>query len=280
MLKLDLELPEIETLRRDCEREFLTRKVKDVEINSMAIFPKNRTKKEVQDLLIGAKVEEVLRIGMYLVFVFDNEKNLVIKMSDEAKLTKNFKEFDGVLKFALHFTQGGPLQLSEPKDSLSELLIVDKEDLKDATYDSDRTGFDIQSQPVSWVDFGRLLSSYKLPLKQFLTDQSIIIGIGDIYSNEILFDSGLRYDRMSNELSTQEVRRLYRAVISVLYEASRAGGTSLPDRPFTSIMGEEGQFASELVVFGRNGELSPRSRLPIEKTRFKNQVVYFCQTQV
>ena len=61
---------------------------------------------------------------------------------------------------------------------------------------------------MSWTRFGDLLSAKKTKLKPLLMDQKFVAGIGNIYSDEILFSAGLRYDRSSDSLSSQEVRRL------------------------------------------------------------------------
>jgi formamidopyrimidine-DNA glycosylase len=52
-----------------------------------------------------------------------------------------------------------------------------------------------------------------MKLKAFLMDQTFLVGIGDIYSDEILFHAGLRYDRDPSSLTTQEIRRLYRSLV-------------------------------------------------------------------
>lgn len=278
-MTLELELPEIETLKRDIEKEFLGRKVKAVEINSMKTFPKHRTKKDVENLLAGSKIEVVERYGMYIALGFENENYLVIKLGKSGVLTKGAKKFEGTLVASVKVTQGGDLQLSDVKNS-STMVVVHKDDLAEAVMDEKRPGFDLQAQPLSWAQFGRIVMSRELPLKLLLTDQTIFIGIGDIYSNEILFEAGLKYDRRSDQLSTQEIRRLYRATVSLLHEASKLGGTSIEKRPFFNLTGEEGLYGAQLAVYGKDGELSPRSRTEIKKTKFKNQVVYFCKTQV
>ena len=66
---------------------------------------------------------------------------------------------------------------------------------------------------MSWIDFGRMLIAKPVKLKALLMDQKFIAGIGNIYSDEILYAAGLRYDRMSDTLTTQEIRRLYRAMV-------------------------------------------------------------------
>jgi N-acetylmuramic acid 6-phosphate etherase len=61
-------------------------------------------------------------------------------------------------------------------------------------------------------------------------DPTFLVGIGPMYSDEILFHSGLRYDRVPSALTTQEIRRLYRAVVETVHEAIKYGGTTLgPD---------------------------------------------------
>ncbi|MDG2908814.1 MAG: hypothetical protein P6D49_11025, partial [Acidimicrobiales bacterium] len=117
-------------------------------------------------------------------------------------------------------------------------------------------------------------------LKDLLCDDSFIVGIGDVYSDEILFAAGLRHDRRSDSLSSQEVRRLYRAVVEILHNAVKYRGTNLEERPFLDIFGIPGIYQDHLSVYGRAGDLSPRSRAPILRTRYKNRWTYYCDTQV
>jgi len=119
-----------------------------------------------------------------------------------------------------------------------------------------------------------------MELKALLTDDSVIVGLGDIYSDEVLFHAGLLYDRGSATLSTQEVRRLYRALSETVHDAIKYRGTSIESRPFVDVYGEPGDFGIHLAVYGRAGELSPRSRAPIQRVKLKGRWVYYCDTQV
>ena len=83
-------------------------------------------------------------------------------------------------------------------------------------------------------------------MKQLLMDQKFVSGLGNIYSDEVLFAAGLRYDRPSDTLSSQEVRRLYRAMQEVLQEAIRFRGTTLEDEAYLDLFGKPGEFQSEL----------------------------------
>ena len=94
---------------------------------------------------------------------------------------------------------------------------------------------------MSWEKFWVLLSSHKSGLKALLMDQEFVAGIGNMYADEILFAAGLRYDRLSNSLSSQEVRRLYRAMVETLAEAVKRRGSSLADEQYRDLFGEIGR---------------------------------------
>ena len=74
-------------------------------------------------------------------------------------------------------------------------------------------------------------------LKSLLMDQKFISGLGNIYSDEVLFAAGLRHDRMSDSLSSQEVRRPYRAIQEVVQDAIRYRGTTLEDEAYLDLFG-------------------------------------------
>lgn len=276
-----LELPEMETLRRDLERDAVGRKVKAVDLKSLKTIEGHRTKKSFAEPLIGAKVDAVTRLGMTFIIQLNNEHQLLITLGDGAFLQRTASRVaaHSDTEVTITFTQGGDLRIVDPNGDTVILLVPDEE-AADHLPDPDDIGLDLLIAPISWIDFGRFVLRQTVPLKVLLTDPSNFVGIGEIYSDEILFDAGLRYDRPANELTTQEVRRLYRSVVGILHDAIKYRGTNLEDRPFHDLAGEPGEFADHLAVYGKNGDLSPRSRLPIEKAQFKGKTVYFCATQV
>ncbi|MGB5759348.1 MAG: DNA-formamidopyrimidine glycosylase family protein [Acidimicrobiales bacterium] len=276
-----LELPEIETLRRDLERETATRKIKSAEAVGLKSFPDIKQKKDFGEHLVGAKVVNAERRGLHLLLHLDNEYTIVIQLGEHGRLERvatREKPADDIVA-VITFTQGGDLRIGDRKGS-SSIRIVHDDDLADVLPTAEETGLDLLEHPLSWVDFGRMMKARKTPLKLLLTDPEVFVGIGDIYSNEILFDAGLRHDRLGTELSTQEIRRLYRSVVGIMHDAIKYRGTSLEERPFVDLTGTPGEFADHLAVYGKAGQLSPRSREPIQKTSFKHQVVFYCNTQV
>ena len=109
------------------------------------------------------------------------------------------------------FTQHGQLRLLDAEGT-AQMFVVDTEALADELPDLDGLGLDPVEEPVSWTAFGQGLLRHQTKLKTLLTDPSFVVGIGDIYADEILFHAGLRHDRLSDSLSAQEIRRLHRAL--------------------------------------------------------------------
>ena len=93
---------------------------------------------------------------------------------------------------------------------------------------------------MSWDRFGALLHQHHGGIKSLLMDQSFTAGIGNLYSDEMLYQAGLRYDRLADSLTATEVRRLYRAIVETLADAIKHRGSSLADEQYRDLFGEIG----------------------------------------
>ncbi len=105
------ELPEIEVLRRELEREIVGRKVKAVDVQVAPTVTRTRTKKAFADLLEGAKVEWVRRRGLLLLIGLDEERVLVIRVGESGTFRKGGDNEAAAITIA--FTQGASLRLAE-----------------------------------------------------------------------------------------------------------------------------------------------------------------------
>ena len=114
-------------------------------------------------------------------------------------------------------------------------------------------------------------------MKQLLMDQKFISGLGNIYSDEVLFAAGLRYDRSSDSLSSQEVRRLYRAMVETLQDAIKHRGSSLADEQYRDLFGEVGDFQNQHKVYDREGEPCRRCRSPIVRIKQGGRSTFVCE---
>lgn len=274
------ELPELEMVKRDLEREVVGRKIKEATAAGMAVLPRYNNRKSFASQLEGIKITGVVRQADFLLFPLESEDILIFRMGD-GMLRRNAnkdKEEKGT-EIIITFTQGGQLRFIDPEGT-GEAAVVAKDEIMSEFPALNDPALDPIDTPLSWLAFRDLIESHPTTLKELLTDGQAIVPIGSLYADEVLFDAGLRYDRLSTSLSTQEVRRLYRSLVETLHNVIKYRGTTLEDRPWADVFGEPGIFEQHLQVYGREGQLSPRSRTPIQRAKFKGEWTYFCETQV
>ena len=258
-----IELPEIETIRRDLERDCVGKKIKSVEVLKAKIAGGPKSKASIEQELDQVKVESVSRIGKYLLFELSNEKTLAVGLGSGGQIRRvpNKAELDSKTQMVVTFTQTGQMRLidhnGEASVSLHETteVIEDKPELLELGIDPIE-----HSQRITWGDFAHYLQARKAKLKTLLIDDSFVIGIGPMYADEILFEAGLRYDRMSDSLTTNEVRRLWQSIVQTVYDAVKYRGSSVDGSLYTDTNGDPGSFQDHHSVYEKHGELSPRSR--------------------
>ena len=137
-------------------------------------------------------------------------------------------------------------------------------------------GFDPIEDVMSWDRFGLLLRQRHVGLKALLMDQQFVAGIGNLYSDEILFEAGLRYDRPSDQLSATEIRRLYRAMVETLSDAIKHRGSTLVDEQYRDLFGEAGDYQGSHQVYNREGQPCRRCRNSIVRSKIGGRSTFYC----
>jgi formamidopyrimidine-DNA glycosylase len=258
------------------------RRIKEVDVrpvrNAMKVVRRHGRRKELQDLLTGAKVEKIGRLGKRLLFELDNGHTLVFDLGPSGALLKTSSS-DGIephTYVVLAWTIGGQLRFVDPRTA-GEVFVVPTEELeKDEFRPAGLDPLD-NAQPLTWQQFSTLLEQRGKRLKDLLLDDGFVLGLGDVYSDEVLWSAALRWDRDAGSLSSQDVRRLYRALVETLQEAVKARGASWGDDAFRDLHGQRGAFQEEIRVYGREGEACRRCRNTVERAEFrKGRFTYFC----
>lgn len=271
------ELPEVETIRRELERDVVGKRFKEVVVTGTRTV-RRQPKKQFSARLEGAKVAGVERRGKFLLLRLDSDDILVVhlRMSGQLLRVPTKEPVAPHTHVVFTFTQGGQLRFVDPR-TFGEVFVTSPETLEADAPEIVALGLDPVDQPISWTDFARLLKARRMKLKAFLMDQTIIAGIGNIYSDEILFAAGLRYDRMSDTLSSQEIRRLYRAMIETLHDAIKYGGSTLADQQYVDLNGKPGEYQEHHKVYAREKQPCRRCRRnPVLKAKFQSRSTYFC----
>ena len=114
----------------------------------------------------------------------------------------------------------------------------------------------------------------KAPVKTFLMDQAVVVGVGNIYAAESLFRAGISPLRAAGKVSRERYAALADAVKAILTYAITRGGTTLRD--FLSPDGAPGYFEQELSAYGRGGESCPRCGRPMKQALVGQRTTVWC----
>jgi formamidopyrimidine-DNA glycosylase len=274
------ELPEVETLRQDLDREVGGRKVKAVEVRAARVVRRHRNRPEFTDRLLGRKLGTTVRLGDLLLLGLDDPPAtvaLVVDLGPTGRLLKqrSAAPVDRQTDAVLSFTVGGDLRVLDLGED-GELFLAGQAEVEELA-DRWRGVIDPLADALAWQALGARLGARQERLRTLLTDPAFVAGIGPVYADEILWAGGLRWDRESDGLSAQEVRRLHRAIQEVVQEAVRLRGVSVGETPWLDLHGGKGEFEPQLSVYQREGQPCRRCRTPLVHEPIEGgQTTYYC----
>jgi len=273
------ELPEVEVVRRDLDREIVGKKIKAVDVDGMRAVRRHHNRKQFTSRLVDRKVTGVDRRGKYILCRLDGDDVLVIHLGMSGQLLRTKSSRDAMAKHThvvITFTQGGQLRFVDPR-TFGEMFVTPAGTVEKEVSELAHLGIDPLETAMSWEHFGHMVAQRQAKLKPLLMDQKFIAGIGNVYSDEILFQAGLKWDRMSDALSQQEIRRLYRAIFETLQDAVKHRGSSLADEQYVDLFGRPGDYQLHHKVYAREGEACRRCRRPIVRQRVGGRSTFFCE---
>jgi len=263
------ELPEVETTRRGLAPHLQGQKVRQVILRRPDLrWP---IPPEISQTLPGQQIEAVRRRAKYLLFETGAGSALVhLGMSGCLRVlpaNTSIGAHDHVdiglgRQQVLRFTDPrrfGCL-LWQPAGEIHPLLrALGPEPLSD--------GFDGE-----WLFV--LSRKRRAPVKAFLMDQRVVVGVGNIYATEALFAAGISPVRAAGRISLARYRALADAVRQILQHAIERGGTTLRD--FLSPDSQPGYFEQELMVYGRGGHPCPRCARPLQQAMIAQRATVWC----
>jgi len=262
------ELPEVETSVRGIS-SIKNKIIKSIKVNQPSLRWEVDCKKLAQ--FQEKKVQSVYRRAKYIVIsTADSSIILHLGMTGTLRIQRNdsnfFKKHDHVeiifknekLIFndprrfgSMHFTD----------DFINHFLIRN-----------------LGVEPISEKFSGEYLYSKirrsNATIKSLLMNQNLVVGIGNIYANEILFDAKVRPKRRGKNILKKEAIKLAESSKLILNKAIKAGGTTLQD--FLSPDGNKGYFKIDLKVYGRNKEYCNVCKSNIKLIKQNQRATYYC----
>jgi formamidopyrimidine-DNA glycosylase len=266
------ELPEVEVLRRSLERRLSGRRILGVEVHAPALRePLDRRGLRRLD---GRRIVGVGRRGKYLLIECEGDLTLVVHLGMSGRLTLAPRRAarEAHEHFALRIAGGERLRLRDPRRFGACFVVRTSVLARDRHFAG--LGREPLGSPLSGSELARLAEGRRAPVKAFLMDGRRLVGVGNIYATEALFRAGIRPDRSVARISPVRWARLAGAVVAVLEDAIRQGGTTLND--FADGEGRAGDFQVALAVYGREGEPCPRCGARIRRIVQSGRSSFFC----
>lgn len=125
-----------------------------------------------------------------------------------------------------------------------------------------------------WAHLYEKSRGRKVPVKVFVMNATIVVGVGNIYASEALFRAGLHPLCPADSLSQEDCQRLAKAIQDTLAQAIRAGGTTFRDYRHTD--GTSGEFRMQLAVYDKEGEPCLHCETPVAAIRLTGRSTFFC----
>jgi formamidopyrimidine-DNA glycosylase len=282
------ELPEVETIVRGLRLRVLDRTFIDVWTDFPKMIKKPSDFKKFKNGIIGKKIESVRRRAKNILISLSGGKVLLIHQ----KLTGHLL-FGKWKKIDNKWYPLGKGPLSDPTNrfihlmfgldknmlALSDLRKFAKIELWDKKELENSEGFKkLGPEPLdkSFVleKFKNVLNNKKGKIKQVLMDPNVIAGIGNIYSDEILFKAKVHPLKNVFKLKEDEVERIYKAMKDILPKAIKLGGESFSD--FRKVDGSKGSFDKERKIYRKEGENCPRCGNVIKRIKIGGRSAHFC----
>jgi len=307
------ELPEVETIRRGLEKAILHSPIAKVEVRlpklvsigaaTVGNIRKNskKTSRKFAALLRNKKFRAVKRRGKILILELSGSVFLLVhlKMSGQliyaqkSELPKEAKIFNSpdsrreklphqYTHVIFTFKNGDKLFYNDLRQFGYLRLVHDDEMAKVKEFaeygpealKKDFTPLQGSAAGFTFQYFKTQAKSRAVSVKQFLMDPKIVAGIGNIYSDEILFRAKVKPRRKVGGLSQPELKAVYRCIAPVLRQAVRDQGSSVGD--FFKIDGSEGRYGKQHKVYGRAGQKCKKCGTIIEKIKLGGRTGSYC----
>ncbi len=268
------ELPEVETVRRGLSAATVGAKIVDVTVRDRRL--RWAIAKDFEAILSGQTIELIERRSKYLLFRL-TDKTLLAHLgmtgSFVALPTVNLPAVKAHDHVDFTLDSGITIRYNDPRrfgsmhvfssdDAAQPLLkILGPEPLTDA----------LTGQHLFEATRRRSCA-----VKLALMDNSVVVGVGNIYANESLFRAGIHPSRAANRVSLKRYELLAAEIKIVLAEAINAGGSTLRD--FVNTSGEPGYFQLDYFVYGRDGEPCKRCGATLKLSRHGGRATVHCLT--
>ena len=264
------ELPEVETTRRGIAPHLEGQIVNEIIIRQPNLrWPVPR---DLNETLTGLKIESIQRRAKYLLLHTQNGTLILhLGMSGSLRIMKTFNTADKHDHIDFIFKNSTLLRYNDPRRFGAVLWTT-------APVNEHPLLKELGPEPLSTDFDGNYLyqhsKSRKVPIKSFIMNSHVVVGVGNIYANEVLFMANIHPEQQAGKISLENYNKLADCIKTVLANAIEQGGTTL--RNFVNEAGKPGYFKQQLMAYGRGGMPCINCKQTLTEIRISNRTTVFC----
>lgn len=265
------ELPEVETVRRGLEPRVLNKTIQAITVHYLPMI-RPLSLDVFKARLIGKTIAAMRRRGKYLVFDL-SDIILLVHLRMEGKFYLGDETTPKMTHEHIRytFTDGSVLIYHDVRKFGTHT--IKEVDALETTHPFINLGYEPSDIRLTATYLKNKLKTDR-KIKTALLDQSIILGLGNIYVDEVLFCAKIRPTTRAKRVSLKKCRSIIACSQKVISKAIQLGGSSI--RSYTDSLGISGLFQNELNVHMREGELCYTCQTPIKKIKVNGRGTYYC----
>ena len=266
------EMPEVETVRRTLLPLIKGKTIKEVTV----WYPKIITgdAKEFKQQLVGKKITTIDRYAKYLLIRLSGNLTVVshLRMEGKYRLVKINTKKDKHDHVQIVFSDNSALRYNDVR-KFGRMQLIKTGTEKEKTGIS-KLGAEPNSAAftISYLQNG--LARKKKNIKNTLLDQSVVAGLGNIYVDEVLWETKIHPLSQANAIPAEKVAQLHDNINSLIELAIAERGTTI--HTYLDANGKTGGFQKMLQVYGHKGEPCVRCGTPLEKIKVNGRGTTFC----
>jgi len=267
------ELPEVETVCRGLAASITGKKVTRVLVRNASL--RIPVAKDFSGNLQNVTLKKVTRRAKYALIECSNRTTLIIHLGMSGSVViherapKTFLKHDHVV---LYLSDGSAAVYNDPR-RFGLMLLCPTNALKEHALFS-HLGPEPLSNEWKADDLFRSLQGKKASIKTVIMDQQVVVGVGNIYASEALFEAGIHPARPAGAVTKPEAKKLHKAIRNVLAAAIESGGSTLRD--YVRSSGEAGYFQHHFRVYDKENAPCEACGKAIVSIRQAGRSSFFC----
>lgn len=254
------ELPEVESVRKDL-LVYEGQTISNVIIHDG--WMRKPIPHDIPSKIIGKKINTIIRKSKYLLWEITDSPPVLLHLGMSGYIESRSRAIKHD-KISWHFNNKTSLYFN---DARRFGLVTWAH-----TYKMPSLGPEPLSSLFTSQYFVTHLSKRSTPIKVALLDQSLVAGLGNIYACEALYDAGISPLRLSNQLTTEECKKLHFSINKIIARAIELSGSTWRD--YKKPNGQHGRFQHEFSVYDREGELTQHGI--VERIKQAGRSTYYC----